>query len=228
MVNPTEIAQMIDHTLLKATATYADIEKLCQEAKQFNFKSVCINPAFVPFASQILKDSEIKVCTVIGFPLGATSTAVKSFEASWAVEKGAKEVDMVINIGALKAQKYEEVLKDIKEVVKASKEKNSNVIVKVIIETCYLTDAEKVKACELAVEAGADFVKTSTGFGPGGATIEDVRLMKQTVGDKALVKAAGGIRSFADALKMIEAGASRLGTSSGVAIMQGLTSKENY
>ncbi|NYE58322.1 deoxyribose-phosphate aldolase [Carboxydothermus ferrireducens] len=228
MVSSTEIAQMIDHTLLKATATYADIEKLCQEAKEFNFKSVCVNPAFVPFASQLLKDSEIKVCTVIGFPLGATSTAVKAYEASWAVENGALEVDMVINIGALKAGRYEEVLEDIKEVVSAAKGKNPTVVVKVIIETCYLTDEEKIKACELAVEAGADFVKTSTGFGTGGATVEDVRLMKRTVGEKAEVKASGGIRSFADAIKMIEAGATRLGTSSGVLIMQGLVSGEDY
>ncbi|GAV25090.1 2-deoxyribose-5-phosphate aldolase [Carboxydothermus islandicus] len=228
MVNPTDIAQRIDHTLLKATATYTDIEKLCQEAKQFNFKSVCVNPVFVPFAFQILKDTEIKVCTVIGFPLGATSTAVKAFETSWAVDNGATEIDMVINIGALKAGRYDEVLTDIKEVVSAAKGKNPNVVVKVIIETCYLTDEEKIKACELAVEAGADFVKTSTGFGTGGATVEDVRLMKRTVGEKAEVKASGGIRSLADAIKMIEAGATRLGTSSGVLIMQGLISGEDY
>jgi len=228
MLTKNEIAKMIDHTLLKATATINDIEKLCMEAKQYDFKSVCLNPAFVPKAFELLQDSEVLVCTVIGFPLGATSTAVKAFETSWAVENGASEVDMVINVGLLKSKKYAEVLDDIKEVVKAAKAKNPKVVVKVIIETCYLTNDEKIKACELAVEAGADFVKTSTGFGTGGATVEDIRLMKQTVGDKALVKASGGIRSFEDALKMIEAGASRLGTSSGVAIMEGLKSNENY
>lgn len=220
-----EITKLIDHTLLKADATKEQIEKLCEEAKKYQFASVCVNPYWVSYAKQLLKDSDVKVCTVIGFPLGATTSATKAFETMNAIENGADEVDMVINIGELKNGNDELVKKDIEEIVKAAKGK---ALVKVIIETSLLTNDEKVKACQLAVEAGADFVKTSTGFSTGGATIEDVRLMRETVGPDIGVKASGGIRSLSDAKKMIEAGASRLGTSSGVAIVEGLQAENDY
>lgn len=200
----------IDYTILKADTKESDILKLCQEAKENDFKSVCINPCFVEYAYGILKDSETEVCTVIGFPLGANTSAVKAFEAKTAIELGATEVDMVINIGKLKDKDFEYVKNDIKAVVKSVEGKG---ITKVIIECCLLTDEEKIKACELAVEAGAEFVKTSTGFSTHGATVSDVALMKKTVGEKALVKAAGGIRDKKTALEMIEAGADRIGTS---------------
>jgi len=209
------IAKFIDHTLLKPTAQRKDIEKLCNEAKEYNFASVCVNPCWVSYASKLLKGSDVKVCTVIGFPLGANDSAVKAFEAKTAIKQGASEVDMVINIGALKAGEYDIVKQDIQAVREASTGK----ILKVIIETSYLTDEEKQKACKICTACGADFVKTSTGFSDGGATVYDVILMDAASGDKVKVKASGGIRTREDALKMIEAGASRLGTSSGIKIV---------
>lgn len=191
-------ARMIDHTLLKAEATKEQIEKLCAEAKQFNFASVCVNPTWVKRSSELLQGSDVLVCTVIGFPLGANTPAVKAFEAKDAIANGAKEVDMVINIGALKDKNYEHVQADIAAVVEAAK---GSALVKVIIEACLLTDEEKVKACELAVAAGADYVKTSTGFSTGGATAEDIALMRKTVGPELGVKASGGVRSLEDMKK---------------------------
>lgn len=218
-----KIAHMIDHTLLKANATKADIEKLVLEAKQHLFASVCINPSWVKMAAELLVDTpEVKVCTVIGFPLGATTSETKAFEAKNAIENGADEVDMVINIGALKDKQDDLVEKDIRMVVEAAKGK---ALTKVIIETCLLTDEEKVRACKLAAKARADFVKTSTGFSTGGAKVEDVRLMRETVGPDLGVKASGGVRSREDALAMIEAGATRIGASSGIAIVRGETSQ---
>lgn len=220
------IARLIDHTLLKANATKAEIMKLLEEAKQYQFASVCINPTWVKTAAEFLRDTpEVKVCTVIGFPLGATTPEVKVFEAKNAIENGATEVDMVINIGALKDQDYDAVEADIKAVVDAAKGK---ALTKVIIETCLLTDEEKVKACELSVKAGADFVKTSTGFSTGGATVEDVALMRKTVGPEIGVKASGGVRSAEDAEAVIKAGATRIGASSGVKIVNGETSTSSY
>ncbi|MDK2783652.1 MAG: deoxyribose-phosphate aldolase [Thermococcaceae archaeon] len=213
-----DIAKYIDHTNLKPYATKEDIIKLCEEAKKYGFYAVCVNPYRVKLAKEQLEGTDIKVASVIGFPLGATPTEVKVFEAKKALEDGADELDMVINIGALKDKDYEYVKNDIAEVVKVAHEKGA--VVKVIIETCYLTDEEKEIACKLAMEAGADFVKTSTGFGTGGATVEDVRLMRRIVGDKLGVKAAGGIRTYEQALAMIEAGANRIGTSSGVKIVE--------
>ncbi len=204
----------IDHTLLKPTATKEDIERICKEAIDFDFASVCVNSCYIPLVSRLLKDSGVKTCCVVGFPLGAMSTFAKSAEAQDAVYHGAEEIDMVINLGFAKSHEWEKVEQDIRSVVSASKP----AIVKVIIETCLLTDEEKVKACEAAEKAGADFVKTSTGFSTGGATCEDVRLMKNTVGDNVKVKASGGIRTYEDAVKMIEAGASRIGTSNGCSI----------
>jgi deoxyribose-phosphate aldolase len=221
----TNIAKMIDHTLLKPEATKEQIVKLAEEAKTYGFASVCVNPAWVKTAYEILKDTDVKVCTVIGFPLGATTPEVKAFEAKNAVENGATEVDTVINIGALKDGNDELVEKDIKAVVDAVKGK---ALVKVIIEAALLTDEEKVRACQLAVKAGADYVKTSTGFSIGGATVEDVALMRKTVGPNIGVKASGGVRTLKDAEAMIEAGASRIGASSGVAIVQGKDSTVSY
>ncbi|HAM95632.1 TPA: deoxyribose-phosphate aldolase, partial [Candidatus Azambacteria bacterium] len=205
-----------DHTNLKPTATPEDIEKLCAEARQFGFKAVCVNSCYVALASELLKGSDVLVCAVAGFPLGAMSTAAKKFEAEEAVKDGAGEIDMVMNIGLAKDGDWKGIEEDILAVKQAAR----GAVLKVIIETCYLTDEEKIAACEAAVRAGAEFVKTSTGFGPAGATIEDVRLMKKAVEGKALVKAAGGVRDKATALAMIEAGADRLGTSNGVAIIQ--------
>lgn len=217
-------AKMIDHTLLKAEATVEQIQKICDEAKQYIFASVCVNPAWVKFCAEQLAGTEVKVCTVIGFPLGASTSAVKAFETKDAIANGAGEIDMVINIGALKDGQFNVVLEDIKAVVNAA----NGTLVKVIIETCLLTDEEKVKACELAVEAGADFVKTSTGFSTGGATVDDIALMRKTVGPTIGVKASGGVRSLEDMQAMIDNGATRIGASSGVAIMNGLTSKSDY
>lgn len=220
------IAGMIDHTLLKANAVKKDIEKLVNEAKEYHFASVCINPTWVRTAAEMLADTpDVKVCTVIGFPLGANTPETKAFEAKNAIENGAAEVDMVINIAALKDNQYELVERDIRAVVDAAKGK---ALVKVIIETCLLSDEEKVRACELSVKAGADFVKTSTGFSTGGATIEDIRLMRQTVGPNIGVKASGGVRNREDAIALIEAGASRIGASSGIAIVTGGQSNSNY
>lgn len=210
------VEKYIDHTLLKATATRKDIEQLCAEANACHFASVCVNPVNVALAHELLLGSDVDVCTVIGFPLGANTPSVKAFETTQAIADGADEVDMVINIGAAKAHDWDTVLKDIQAVVKAA----NGVLVKVIIETCYLTDEEKVKACELSVEAGADFVKTSTGFGTGGATKEDVALMKKTVGDNAQVKASGGIRDKKAFEEMIAAGATRIGCSAGMKIIE--------
>ncbi|MBP3038917.1 deoxyribose-phosphate aldolase [Bacillaceae bacterium Marseille-Q3522] len=217
-----KLAAMIDHTLLKANATKEQIEKLCLEAKEYQFASVCVNPTWVKLASQLLQDTNVKVCTVIGFPLGANTTETKVFEAKNAIENGATEVDMVINIGALKDGDEQLVLQDIKAVVETARGK---ALTKVIIETSLLTDIEKQQACTLAVAAGCDFVKTSTGFSGGGATASDVALMRAAVGPDIGVKASGGVRSTADAEAMIKAGATRIGASSGVAIIQGLKSE---
>ncbi len=210
------IAKKIDHTLLKADATKDQIMKLCKEAREYSFYSVCVNPTWVKEAANQLEGSDVEVCTVIGFPLGATTTETKVFEAKNAIENGAAELDMVINIGQLKAQDHDAVEEDIQAVVRAAAGK---ALVKVIIETSLLTDEEKVRACELCVKAGADYVKTSTGFSSGGATVEDVKLMRETVGPDTGVKASGGVRDKKDALAMIEAGASRIGASSGIKIV---------
>jgi len=214
---------MIDHTSVKPHATRDDILKLCEEAKRYGFGCVCVNSFNVPLAVKLLEKIDAKVCSTVGFPFGAVLPEVKAFEAKGAVEGGARELDMVINLGALKSGDYKTVKRDIEAVVEVARSTSSGVIVKVIIETGYLTDEEKVAACKIAKEAGADFVKTSTGFA-GGATVEDVRLMRKTVGKKIGVKAAGGIRTLEDALAMIGAGANRIGTSSGVSIMEGLCS----
>lgn len=210
------LAKYIDHTILKPEATKKMIEVLCQEAIEHDFMSVCINPTWVPYATSLLSDSDVKVCTVVGFPLGANTTSLKAYEAAEAVKNGAHEVDMVINIGAAKAGDWELVYQDIKAVVDAVP---SEVVVKVIIETCLLTDEEKVKACQQAKKANADFVKTSTGFSTGGATVEDIRLMRETVGPDMGVKASGGVSNTEEALAMIEAGATRIGASKGIAII---------
>lgn len=215
-----ELNRMIDHTILKPEATEAAVQKIIDEAKEYNFFSVCINPYWVAFASEQLADTDVAVCTVIGFPLGANTPEVKAYEAADAIKNGANEVDMVINIGALKSQQYDYVRQDIQRVVDAAKGK---ALVKVIIETALLTDEEKVKACELAKEAGADFVKTSTGFSTGGAKVADIRLMRETVGPDMGVKASGGVHNAEEALAMIEAGATRIGASTGVAIVSGAT-----
>lgn len=222
----TSIALLIDHTLLKPEATRTDIDNLCDEAKTYQFASVCINPAYVKLCAERLHDSTVKVCTVIGFPLGATMTETKSFEARQALVDGADELDMVIHIGALKSGDYEWVYRDILTITRLVT--TAQKITKVIIETSKLTDEEKVIACLLAQWGGADFVKTSTGFGGGGATIEDVRLMRETVGKTMGVKASGGVRSKEDALAVIEAGASRIGASAGIKIVQGETSQSSY
>lgn len=211
------LASYIDHTILKAEATKADVETLCQEAKTYHFASVCINTCYVPLAASLLKDSDVKVCCTVGFPLGAMATKSKAFEAATAVADGAQEVDMVLNIGAMRAGDYDYVKQDIHAVVEACHPKAH---VKVILETCLLTEEQIIKACELCVAAGADFVKTSTGFSTKGATVEHVALMKRAVGDKAKVKAAGGIRTYEDAMAMINAGADRIGASAGIAIVE--------
>ena len=221
------IAQTIDHTLLKATATEAQITELCNQAKEYQFKTVCVPTCYVAMASHLLEGSGVGVTTVVGFPLGNETPAAKAFEAKEAVMNGATDVDTVINIGALKDQKYDYVKFDIEEVVKASKAADPKTIVKVIIETCYLTPEEIEKATEIVVAAGADFVKTSTGFGTGGATLEDVKIMKKVVGDKIQIKAAGGIGDIDTAKAMIEAGATRLGVSRSIAIVNGEKSEGN-
>ncbi|UPM54234.1 deoxyribose-phosphate aldolase [Gottfriedia acidiceleris] len=218
-------AKLVDHTLLRADAKREEIAKLAEEAKEFSFASVCINPTWVSYASELLKDSSVKVCTVIGFPLGANTPEVKAFETTNAIENGAEEVDMVINISALKEKNDELVERDVRAVVEAAKGK---ALVKVIIETCLLTDEEKVRACKLSVKAGADFVKTSTGFSTGGATVEDVALMRKTVGENVGVKASGGVRNLKDVENVVAAGANRIGTSSGVKIVQGEEANTAY
>lgn len=213
-----ELASYIDHTLLKPEASREQIRAVCEEAKQYHFASVCVNPCWVPLIAEELKGSGVSVCCVIGFPLGASLSSVKAFEAREAVAAGAQEIDMVVNIGAVKSGGWELVREDI-AAVNAAK---GTAKLKVIIETCLLTDEEKVRVCQIAKEAGADFVKTSTGFSTGGATVHDVELMRKTVGPEMGVKASGGVRTLADALAMIEAGASRLGASAGVKIIKAL------
>lgn len=221
----SQLAKMIDHTLLRADATQSEMAKLTEEAKQYLFASVCVNPGWVAYAAEQLQGTGVDICTVIGFPLGASTSETKAFETKDAIAKGATEVDMVINISALKDGKDDVVEQDIRAVVEAAAGK---ALVKVIIETCLLTDEEKVRACQAAVKAGADFVKTSTGFSTGGATPEDIALMRRTVGPNVGVKASGGVRSLEDMQKMIDAGATRIGASSGVKIMQGEQSTSNY
>lgn len=212
-----DLAQCIDHTALTAEKTAQDILQLCNEAKQYGFYSVCINPCHIPLAHQALLDSKVKICTVIGFPLGANSSAVKALETKLAIQQGANEIDMVMNIGWAKSGNWQGVKEDIFQVLHACQ----GTPLKVILETCLLTKAEIVQVCEICRDLGVAFVKTSTGFNKGGATVEDVRLMKQTVGEKAEVKASGGVRDRATALAMIEAGATRIGASAGIAIVQG-------
>ena len=219
-----KLNKYIDHTLLKQDATDVQIDRLLSEARDYDFASVCVNPCWVAHAKFGLADADVKVCTVVGFPLGATTSAVKAFETKEAIQNGADEIDMVINVGALKSGNAALVESDIRAVVEASEDK----LVKVIIEACLLTDEEKVLACQLAQKAGADFVKTSTGFSTGGATLADVKLMRQTVGPDMGVKAAGGARSYADAVAFVEAGATRIGTSSGVAILKGELADGDY
>lgn len=217
-----QLARLIDHTMLKPDAAPVEIQQICEEALHHQFASVCVNPSYVPLAAAELEDSEVSVCTTIGFPLGATTTTVKVCEAEQALSDGATELDMVLRIGALKAGEYEEVKEDIAAV--ASVCHDGGGLLKVILETALLTDQEKVVACELAQAAGADFVKTSTGFASGGATVSDVRLMRRTVGPKMGVKAAGGIHTYEEAMEMIEAGATRIGASAGVRIVDGAPS----
>ncbi len=211
-----KLNKFIDHTNLKPNTTVHDIVKLCEEAKKYNFKSVCVNPTHIQHAKELLKGTDVLVCTVIGFPLGANTIETKVFETKDAISKGADEIDMVINIGRVKINDFEYIEKEIRDVVEASRGK----LVKVIIETCLLTDDEKVKACQAALNAKANFVKTSTGFSTGGATLHDVELMRKTVGETMGVKASGGVRSKKDCLLMIEKGATRIGASSGVKIME--------
>ncbi|MBI5304688.1 MAG: deoxyribose-phosphate aldolase [Chloroflexi bacterium] len=215
---PKDITKFIDHTLLKPEATPSEIDKLCKEAAEYHFAAVCVNPPFVKQCAQILRGADVAVAAVVGFPLGAHTTETKVFETKQAVADGASEIDMVINIGALKAKQYDLVRDDIRGIAEAAHA--GNAILKVIIEAALLTDDEKVRSCELAKEAGADFVKTSTGFGPGGATAHDVALMSRTVAGELGVKAAGGIRNLEQAQAMIQAGATRIGASAGVAIVK--------
>lgn len=218
-IPPAELAQLIDHTLLRPEATRGDIEKLCREAREHSFFSVCVNPAYVAQAAALLRGTPVKVCAVVGFPLGAQSTEIKALETRRAMREGAREIDMVINIGALKGGDDDLVLRDIRGVVEACRD--GRALCKVILETALLTDEEKVRACELSMRAGAAFVKTSTGFSSGGATAEDIALMARTVAPRKLgVKASGGVRTYADAVRMIEAGATRIGSSNGVKILE--------
>lgn len=219
-----EINKFIDHTVLYADADLGKVEKLCKEAKEYDFASVCVNSCWVKKCAELLKGTDVNVCTVVGFPLGAMSSDAKAFEAKKAIEDGATEIDMVLNVGYIKSGMLKEAEKDIRTVKNAC----GKVLLKVILETCLLTDEEKVTACKLAESAGADYVKTSTGFSKGGATVEDVKLMRATVGDRLGVKASGGIRDAATAEAMIKAGASRLGCSSGIAIMNGAKSDAEY
>jgi deoxyribose-phosphate aldolase len=220
-----KLNKMIDHTILKANVGLDQVDRVCREALEYDFASVCVNTCHVEFVAKALKESQVKTCVVVGFPLGAMMTEAKAFEARLAVEKGADEVDMVLNIGALKDGNIELVEADIAAVVEASKP----ALVKVILETCLLTDQEKVAACQASVRAGAGFVKTSTGFSTGGATVEDIALMRKTVGPDLGVKASGGVRTKEDAEKMIAAGASRIGASASIAIVEGIqTESKGY
>lgn len=220
-----EIAAWIDHTLLRPEATAAQVKTLCEEAKQYGFASVCVNPAFVHLAAGLLADSKVPVCVVVGFPLGATLPILKVVETLTYLNAGAVEIDMVMNVGALKGEAYGQVLNEIQSVVQVAH--NQRAIVKVILETCLLTRKEKILACLISQAAGADFVKTSTGFNAGGATVEDVQLMRRVVGSEMGIKASGGIRTLTDALAMIEAGATRIGTSAGVRILQEALARES-
>jgi len=220
----TDLARMIDHTLLKPEATKEQVIQLCLEAKKYNFASVCINPSYVPVCAKLLRDTAVKVCTVIGFPLGATSTAAKAFETEHACRDGAKEIDMVINVGMLKSGDFDYIENDIFAVVSASRRYGA--LVKVILETGLLTDEEKIKACLLAKRAGADFVKTSTGFAKGGATAGDIALMRKVVGSAMGVKASGGVRTREEALAMVASGADRIGASASVKIVIGESEKQ--
>lgn len=219
-----KINKLIDHTLLKAFSTEEEIKKLCEEAKTYDFMSVCVNPTNIAFAKKQLEGSDVLVCTVIGFPLGANTSEVKVVETLDAIANGADEIDMVINVGQAKMHNYEYIQEEIRMIVSAAAGKT----VKVIIETCYLTDEEKVECCKAAKAAGATFVKTSTGFGPAGATKEDIALMRETVGPEMGVKAAGGVRNLDDLVAMVENGATRIGTSGGVAIMQNASVETDY
>ncbi|MBR0599421.1 deoxyribose-phosphate aldolase [Sinanaerobacter chloroacetimidivorans] len=216
-MNKLELAKMMDHTILKAAATPTDVKKICEEALMINAASVCVNPFHVPQVKELLAGSDVKVCTVVGFPLGANTSEVKAFETKDAIEKGAEEVDMVINIGALIAGDTETVYRDIQAVVDAA----NGILVKVIIETCYLNDEQKCIACELSLKAGADFVKTSTGFGTSGATPHDIELMRSVVGNQMKIKASGGIRTYDDAMAVVVATADRLGVSASLTILEG-------
>ncbi|MCG8573200.1 MAG: deoxyribose-phosphate aldolase [Spirochaetes bacterium] len=220
-----DVAGLIDHTLLKPDATEEQYDKLCEEAKQYDFCSVCVNSSWVSYVAKKLKGSKVKVCAVVGFPLGAMDSRTKAFETRRAIEEGAQEIDMVINVGALKSGNLKKVEEDIREVRRGCQK---NTILKVIIETGFLTDDEKIMACQLSKKAEADFVKTSTGFGKGGATAGDIALMRRTVGPKMGVKASGGVRTLNDVKLMVAAGATRIGASSGVAIVTGQTSVESY
>lgn len=219
-----EIASIIDHTILKPDTTEEQVKKVCEEAKEYNFASVCVNPNYVKYVSEQLNGSDVKVTSVVGFPLGNTLPEVKAYETKKVIENGADEIDMVINIAALKNKNYDLVKEDIQAVVNAS----NNKMVKVIIEACLLTDEEKIKACEIAMKAKADFVKTSTGFSTGGATIHDVKLMKKVVGDNLGVKASGGVRDIETASMMVESGANRIGASSSVSIVKGQKGSSDY
>ena len=222
--SPTDLARYIDHTLLRADATRRDIEQLCAEARFHGFYAVCVHGSRILQAAHFLEETDVKIAAVVGFPLGAGDTDIKRYETEVAIDHGAHEIDLVLNIGRLKDGEYEYVLRELHDVVEAADERP----VKVILECCYLTREEKVKACELVLETGARFVKTSTGFGPGGATVEDVQLLRELVGPEFGVKASGGIRDLATAQAMIAAGANRLGTSSGVAIVQGAPGQATY
>jgi deoxyribose-phosphate aldolase len=225
VISSSSLASVIDHTLLKPEATPEQVQKLCEEAAQYRFASVCVNPIYVPQAFQALNRTPVKICAVVGFPLGATPTNLKAEETRYCIEAGAREIDMVIPVGMLKAGEYERVFDDIRGVVAVSH--NSGALLKVILEMCLLTRSEKIIGCLLSQRAGADFVKTSTGFSAAGATIDDVDLMRRVVGPQMGVKAAGGIRSLDDALNMLKAGATRLGSSSGVKIIQEGLAREN-
>jgi len=219
MITKEQLAKLIDHTLLKPDITKGAVIQLCEEAKKYGFWAVCVNPTYISLATDVLRGTDVKVCSVIGFPLGANTPEVKALEAERAVNDGASEIDMVINIGALKSHDYILVKRDILKVVERARARQKDTIVKVIIETGLLTEDEKVLACKLVKDAGADFVKTSTGFNASGATVHDVELLKNIIGPNLGVKASGGIRTYHEAIKLIEAGADRIGTSSGVEII---------
>jgi deoxyribose-phosphate aldolase len=224
VVDKGEVAKLIDHTLLKPTSTEEDVRQLCEDARKYGFASVVVNPCYVPLAKKLLRGSGVKVGTVVGFPLGASVSKVKLFEVKDAIKRGAQQVDFVINVGLLKSGRYEVVKQEMESIVRVARKRG--VTTKAIIETCHLTDREKAKACKLAKEAGVDFVKTSTGFGPQGATVRDVKLMRTIVGKDLGVKASGGIRTLNQLLAMVKAGANRIGTSASVSIMRELEERE--